>query len=79
VGAERVLSRQVIAEVGRAADLLRRSCGFSAVILIVFPWLRPMPRPFWRLLAVALCMGAANFALLNIGLQTGDGVSRWRW
>jgi drug/metabolite transporter (DMT)-like permease len=69
-----VLSRQVIAEWG-VPPIFYAALRFSAVILIVFPWLRPMPRPFWRLLAVALCMGAANFALLNIGLQTATASS----
>jgi drug/metabolite transporter (DMT)-like permease len=69
-----VLSRQVIAEWG-VPPLFYAALRFSSVIGLVFFWLRPMPRPAWRLIAVALCMGAANFALLNIGLQTATASS----
>jgi drug/metabolite transporter (DMT)-like permease len=43
---------------------------FAVVALAVSPWLFPMPRPTWRLIAVALLMGGGNFALLFIGLKT---------
>jgi O-acetylserine/cysteine efflux transporter len=43
---------------------------FGLVAIAVFPWLLPMPRPRWRLLAVALLMGALNFTLVFIGLKT---------
>ncbi len=43
---------------------------FAVVALAVSPWLVPMPRPTWRLIAVALLMGGGNFALLFIGLKT---------
>lgn len=48
---------------------------FGGVAMLTWPFLRPMPRPFWRLLAVAMCMGAGNFALLNLGLQTATASS----
>lgn len=69
-----VLSRQVIAE-WHVPPLFYAALRFSCVIVLVFAWLRPMPRPLWRLIAVALCMGAANFALLNIGLMTATASS----
>jgi drug/metabolite transporter (DMT)-like permease len=40
------------------------------VAVAAAPWLLPMPRPRWRLLAVALLMGGGNFALLFLGLKT---------
>jgi len=40
------------------------------VLALTLPWLRPVPRPTWRILLVGLLMGAGNFALLFIGLQT---------
>jgi drug/metabolite transporter (DMT)-like permease len=43
---------------------------FAVVALAVAPWLFPMPRPRWRLVAVALLMGGGNFALLFIGFRT---------
>lgn len=42
---------------------------FVLVALCTLPWLMPMPRPFWRILLVGLCMGGGNFALLYLGLQ----------
>jgi drug/metabolite transporter (DMT)-like permease len=43
----------------------------SAVILAaVLPWLLPVPRPAWRILAVGMLMGGGSFALLFIGLET---------
>jgi len=45
---------------------------FAVVVAVTLPWLRPAPRPFWRLLLVGLGMGAGNFALLFVGLQTAS-------
>lgn len=43
---------------------------FAVVLLVVSPWLRPAPRPLWRMIAVGLLMGGGNFALLFIGFKT---------
>jgi drug/metabolite transporter (DMT)-like permease len=43
---------------------------FIVVAIVTLPWLMPVPKPFGRVAIVALLMGAANFALLFIGLQT---------
>lgn len=43
---------------------------FAVVAVAVFPWLRPAPRPIWRLLVVALLMGGGNFALMFVGLKS---------
>lgn len=43
---------------------------FALVASVLFPWLRPMPRPRWRLLCVAILMGGGNFALLFVALKT---------
>jgi drug/metabolite transporter (DMT)-like permease len=43
---------------------------FAVVLLAVAPWLRPAPRPLWRMVAVGLLMGGGNFALLFIGFRT---------
>lgn len=53
-----------------APPLFYAAVRFAVVALAVFPWLLPMPRPAWRLLAVCLLMGGGNFALLFIGLRT---------
>ncbi|WP_292041222.1 MULTISPECIES: DMT family transporter [unclassified Brevundimonas] len=42
---------------------------FVLVALCTLPWLRPVPRPLWRILLIGLCMGGGNFALLYMGLQ----------
>jgi drug/metabolite transporter (DMT)-like permease len=53
-----------------APPLFYAALRFGVVALAVSPWLRPMPRPRWRLIVVALLMGAGNFALLFVGLKT---------
>ena len=53
-----------------ASRTLRRSRGFTVVALVMLPWLLPMPRPAWRIVAIALCLGGGSFALLFMGLQT---------
>jgi drug/metabolite transporter (DMT)-like permease len=39
---------------------------------VTIPWLRPVPRPLWRIIAIGVLMGGGNFALLFIGLQTAS-------
>jgi O-acetylserine/cysteine efflux transporter len=43
---------------------------FAIVALATLPWLLPIPKQMGRITAIALLMGAANFALLFLGLQT---------
>ncbi len=45
---------------------------FAVVLAVTLPWLRPVPRPLCRILLLGLLMGAGNFALLFIGLQTAS-------
>jgi drug/metabolite transporter (DMT)-like permease len=42
---------------------------FAIVALATFPFLRPAPRPLWRLIVVSLLMGGGNFALIFVGLR----------
>lgn len=42
---------------------------FALVSAVTLPWLLPLPRPVWRIVAVGVLMGAGNFALLFMGLQ----------
>ena len=44
----------------------------AVVALAVLPWLLPMPRPYWRILAVGLLMGVGSFGLMFIGLRTAS-------
>jgi O-acetylserine/cysteine efflux transporter len=64
-----IVSKYVVAHLA-VPPLFYAAVRFAVVALAVFPWLRPMPRPRWRLVTVALLMGACNFALLFIGLKT---------
>lgn len=44
----------------------------AAIALAVFPWLLPMPRPYWRIIAVGILMGGGGFALFFVGLKTAS-------
>ena len=50
--------------------LLYAAVRFAIVAAVTLPWLRPMPRPAWRILAVGLLMGGGSFALMFMGLQS---------
>lgn len=43
---------------------------FGIVMLCTLAWLRPMPRPAWRIVAVGLLLGCGSFALLFMALRT---------
>lgn len=43
---------------------------FAMVLAVTLPWLRPVPRPLWRIVVVGLLMGGGSFALLFVGLRT---------
>ncbi|WP_204327023.1 hypothetical protein, partial [Stenotrophomonas maltophilia] len=45
---------------------------FGLVLLAALPWLLPMPRPRWRMVAAGLLMGAGGFGLVSIGLMTAS-------
>lgn len=64
-----VLSRIVVAD-WDIPPLFYVAMRFSVVALVMLPWLLPMPRPAWRIVAIALLLGGGSFALLFIGLQT---------
>lgn len=69
-----VVSRVVIAD-WNVPPLFYAALRFLGVALLTFPFLLPAPKPTWRIVLVGLSMGAANFALLNIGLQTASASS----
>lgn len=64
-----VMSKIVISGLG-APPLFYAAVRFVVVVLATAPWLLPAPRPIWRMIAVGLLMGAGNFALSFVGLQT---------
>lgn len=70
-GVNNLVSKFVVGHLG-VPPMFYAAARCAVVALIALPWLLPMPRPRWRLLAVALLMGAGNFALLFVGLQTSS-------
>ena len=64
-----VVSKVVVAQ-WHVPPLLYSALRFGIVLLATLPWLRPMPRPAWRIIAVGLLMGGGTFALLFMALQT---------
>lgn len=64
-----IVSKYVVAYL-HAPPLFYAAVRFGLVALAVFPWLRNPPRPIWRLLLVALCMGAGSFAFMFVALKT---------
>lgn len=70
-GFSNVLSKTVVGT-WQIPPLWFAAVRFALVLAVVFPWLRPMPRPFWRIATVGFLMGGGNFALLFIGLQTAS-------
>jgi O-acetylserine/cysteine efflux transporter len=66
-----IVSKYAVAYLG-APPLFYAAVRFAVVALAVFPWLRPVPKPFWRLVVVALLMGAGSFAFIFIALKTAS-------
>jgi drug/metabolite transporter (DMT)-like permease len=64
-----VVAKVLISQFG-APPLFYVAARFLVVVLVTAPWLLPAPRPIWRMVAVGLLMGGANFALVFIGLKT---------
>ena len=70
-GMSNVLSKLVVGN-WHIPPLFFAAVRFCIVLAATLPWLRPVPRPLWRIVAVGLLMGAGNFALLFIGLQSAS-------
>lgn len=70
-GYSNVLSKIVIGHWG-VPPLFFAAVRFAIVALVTLPWLLPMPRPRLRIVVIAILMGAGNFALLFLGLQTAS-------
>lgn len=66
-----IVSKFVVAHLG-VPPMFYAAVRFAIVLIAVFPWLLPMPRPRWRMLVVGLLMGAGTFALVFIGLKTAS-------
>ena len=68
-GYSNVLSRTVVGA-WQVPPLFFAALRFLIVAAVTVPWLLPMPRPRGRVALIAFLMGAGNFALLFLGLQT---------
>ena len=64
-----VLSKIIVSTWG-VPPLFYVTLRFAVVAVVMLPWLLPMPRPAWRIVAIALFLGGGSFALLFVGLQT---------
>lgn len=69
--ANNIVSKIVVAH-WDVPPLFYAAVRFALVALVTLPWLLPRPRPTWRIVLVALLMGAGNFALLFIGFKTAS-------
>ncbi|MGH6997146.1 MAG: DMT family transporter [Phenylobacterium sp.] len=67
--ANNIVSKYVVAYL-HAPPLFYAAVRFGLVALAVFPWLRNPPKPLWRLLVIAVCMGAGSFAFMFVALKT---------
>lgn len=66
-----VVSKLVVAH-WMVPPLFYAAVRFALVSLLTLPWLLPVPRPVWRIVAVGLLMGGGNFALMFIGLMSAS-------
>lgn len=64
-----IISKVVVSD-WQVPPLLYAAVRFALVALVTLPWLRPIPRPAWRIVAVGLLMGGGSFALLFMALRT---------
>lgn len=62
-----VLSKVLVSH-WHAPPLLSTALRFVVVVACLVPWLRPVPRPIWRIVLVGLSMGGLNFGLMFLAL-----------
>lgn len=67
--ANNIVSKLVVG-MWHVPPLLYAAVRFAIVALVTLPWLRPMPRPAWRIIAIGLLMGGGSFGLMFVALQT---------
>jgi O-acetylserine/cysteine efflux transporter len=66
--ANNVLSKYVVSTL-EVPPLFYAAARFAILAVLLVPFLRPAPRPIWRLVLTALLMGGGNFALMFVGLK----------
>lgn len=63
-----ILSKYVVSGL-EVPPLFYAAARFAILTAVLIPFLRPVPRPIWRLVVTALLMGGGNFALMFVGLK----------
>jgi drug/metabolite transporter (DMT)-like permease len=66
-----IVSKYAVAILG-APPLFYAAVRFAVVAVAVCAWLRPAPRPFWKLILIALLMGGGSFAFVFLALKTAS-------
>jgi drug/metabolite transporter (DMT)-like permease len=69
--ANSIISKLVIANLS-APPMFYAALRFAVVLAVVWPWLRNVPRPLWRMILVGLCMGCGTSALVFFALETAS-------
>jgi O-acetylserine/cysteine efflux transporter len=63
-----IISKYVVS-ILEVPPLFYAAARFLIVALCLFPFLRPAPRPIWKLVLTAFLMGAGSFGLMFVGLK----------
>lgn len=63
-----IISKYVVSDLD-VPPLFYAAARFVIVAVILIPFLRPAPRPLWRLILTAFLMGGGNFGLMFVGLK----------
>ena len=69
--ANNIVSKFVVAHLG-VPPMFYAAMRFAVVVIAVFPWLRNLPRPRWKLMLVGLLMGGGTFSLVFMALKTAS-------
>jgi len=63
-----IISKYVVSVLD-VPPLFYAAARFAIVAAVLVPFLRPAPRPIWRLVLTAFLMGGGNFGLMFVGLK----------
>ena len=63
-----IISKYVVSDLD-VPPLFYAAARFVIVAVALIPFLRPAPRPIWRLVLTAFLMGGGNFGLMFVGLK----------
>lgn len=66
-----VVTRWAVADAG-VPPIFFAAVRFFGIAALLFWFLRPIPRQFGRLFAIAMCIGAAHFTFLFLGLANAE-------